>query len=288
MQENNTVFVTIDFSDSKAIIEKALNEEQVTKAREESVKVLDAQDEIKKNTKAVGGNLVFDSGEALVINIPFDKELIEAFSEVYSHYMGNYPNIGVGNTPIESYESLDAVEEGDNGNIVTSSNDIQENLKANRLFYKQSAGSKDLGIARTIKRALLELNIITSDKKIYDIFLTLVERYGLNSMDELQSFFYKPLENLKEDIRDIYRAQKTAGIKFANEKKQTFPGQTNLPKTRKQRSPHKYMNWVTTEEYNDGKVDYRKTDIQYNSGNQTRDSQEMSMGGEPGNAVYIP
>jgi hypothetical protein len=53
----------------------------------------------------------------------------------------------------------------------------------------------------------------------------------------------------------------------------------------KQKSPHKRHNWWSIEEYNQDAVDYRKTDMQYVPGNVTMDSQNMSMGGEPGEAI---
>jgi len=66
-----------------------------------------------------------------------------------------------------------------------------------------------------------------------------------------------------------------------------FPGQTNIPSGRGQKSPHKAPA-LTIEERNKDSVDYNKTDEQYVSGNQPPKAGEFTMGGEPGNAIYIP
>jgi len=282
MPENN-VFVNIDFSRSKDAINKALDSDLIEKAKQESMRVLEAQDEIKQNTKAVGGKLVFESGINLVVYIPYDEELVESFIDSYKDNIGSSTNIGIGRNPIESNKSLANFETEDMGNIVSSSIGLTEKLKENREFYKRSdKTSYDLKITSTIKSALLELNIITTEKKVYDIFLKLVEKNNLDTIDELQSFFYKPLEELKENIRDVYQSQKVAV-----DKTQTFPGKSEVIKTRQQKSPHRRFNWWSTEEYNQDAVDYRKTDLQYINDNISKDSQDMSMGGEPGLSINV-
>lgn len=285
MAENN-VFVNIDFSQSNGV-DKALESEDIETAKQESQKVLKIRDEIVNNAKSVGGKTIFDSSINLMVYVPYDKELIESFSDVYEQYLGQPTNMGIGRTPIESHDSLDIIQARCVGQIILYSSDIRENLAENRKFYRQAEkGKQDLKIANVIKAALLELNIITREQKVYDIFLRLVKEHGLDTIEALQSFFYKPLEELKDDIRNVYEKQATAGVIYAVGP-QMFPGQAVVLKGRQQKSPHRRHNWWSIEEYNQDAVDYRKTDMQYIDDNISKDSQDMSMGGEPGNAISV-
>jgi len=70
-----------------------------------------------------------------------------------------------------------------------------------------------------------------------------------------------------------------------------FPGQQVLPGGSGQKSPYAPKDWLTTEERNQGKVDYRKTDDQYVGGNVSSGTDEMaqrSVGGDMGNPIYVP
>ena len=284
MAEFNTVFINFDFSPSYQLINGALSGEDVETAKVESDKVLKAQDEIKQSTKAIGGTVVFENGTNLIINVPYDEELIESMADIYSEATGTRANMGVGKTVIESHSSVAAIRGGQRGHIIVSSSDIKEDLVANRLFYKQARKELyDLRIAEIIKMALLELNIITTDEKVYDIFLRLVKANNLDSVDEIRTYFFKPLEELKEGIRTIYKRQATGCLLYAMPVP-LAPGQ-NVVRNPKQKSPHRRHNWWSIEEYNQDTVDYRKTDMQYVPGNVTTESQQMSMGGEPGESI---
>jgi hypothetical protein len=284
MPEFNTVFVNFDFSPSHVLINDALNGDDVETAKPESEKVLKAQKDIKQSTKAIGGTVVFENGTNLIINVPFDEELIESMADIYAEATGTKANMGVGKTIIESHSSVAAIRGSQRGHIILSSNDIKEDLVANRLFYKQAKKENyDLRVAEIIKLALSELSIITTEEKVYDIFLRLIKENVLDSVDDIRTYFFQPLEELKEGIRTIYKRQATGCLLYAMPAPMA-PGQTVINQNPKQKSPHKRHNWWSMEEYNDG-VDWRKTDVQYVPGNVTRDSQNMSMGGEPGEAI---
>jgi len=279
MPENN-VFVNVDFSDSKAAIDEALDSDDVARARQVSEQIGETQEDIKNSIQAVGGKLVFENLTNLIVYVPYDEELIEGIADVYEHYIGIPTNIGVGRTPVETYKSLGSVESGRKGNVVVSSVSIREDLAANREFYKTAKKSRyDLKIANVIKAALLELNIITTESKVYKIFMKLAAENSLNTIEELQSFFYRPLEELKQEIRNVYEKR------VMGEKSQSFPGQSVLPKSKRQKSPHRRHDWWSIEEYNKDQVDYSKTDLQYINQNQTPESQQFSMGGEPGEPI---
>jgi len=280
----NTVFINFDFSPSYGLINSALESDDIESAKVESEKVLNAQEEIKQSTKAIGGTVVFENGTNLIINVPYDEELIESMADIYSEATGTKANMGVGKTVIESHSSVAAIRGGQRGHIIISSNDIKEDLVANRLFYKQAKKeSYDLRVAEIIKMALLELNIITTDEKVYDIFLRLVKANNLNSVDEIRTYFFKPLEELKEGIRTIYKRQATGCLLYAMPTP-FAPGQTVINRNPKQKSPHRRHDWWSREDMNEN-VDWRKTDLTYIPGNVTTDSQNMSMGGENGEAV---
>lgn len=66
------------------------------------------------------------------------------------------------------------------------------------------------------------------------------------------------------------------------------PGHTNIPGGSGQRSPHKRHDWLNTEDYNKDQVDYSKTDWYFVGGNHTKDQEEMTFGGDPGPAIYVP
>lgn len=288
MEQFNTVFVNMDFGKCKAKIEQALDADDIQTARELSAKVLMAQTEIRNGTKMIGGKLVFESGTNFILNVPYDEELIEGFSDAFKDIMGVQANMGIGKTPAEAHESLHDIDDNTDGNIVLSSLSIREDLVSNRKFYKQATKDNyDLGVAGIIKSALLEMKVITSEQKVYDIFMRLGEKNGLDTLDKIQSFYFKPLEEVKASIRDVYKKQTVSGLLFAN-KPQSFPGQSVVNRNKHQKSPHKRLNWWSIEEYNQDTVDYRKTDLQHINNNVTQDSQEMSMGGEPGNSIYIP
>ena len=282
----NSVFVTIDFSESNVQTEKALDEDNMQQAHDESKKVLKAQKEIEEIVKSVGGKFVFESSENLMVWVPFDEELVEALGDAYKEHFGVSTNIGIGRTPIESYQSLGILEAQSKGNVVVAGVAIQEDLKANQEFYKTAhKGTFDLEISKIIKAALLELSIITTEKKVYDIFLKLVAGKKLETIEDLQDFFFRPLEELKTEIRDIYHHQENKlGSVLPVDDAKHAPGQGNPVRPRRQRSPYKHLNWLTTEEYNDG-VDYEKSDVQYVDGNIPKSSDEMSMGGEPGSGI---
>lgn len=286
MAEFNTVFLNFDFTPSQKLINDALDSDDIEKARVESAKVLKAQEGIKQSTKAIGGTVVFENGTNLIVDVPFDKELIESMANIYTETTGTLANIGIGKTVIESHGASAAIRGSQRGNIVLSSSKIKEDLVANRLFYKQAkTESYDLRVAEVIKLALLELSIITTDEKVYDIFLRLVKENALNTVDDIRTYFFKPLEELKEGIRTIYKRQATGCLLYAIQTP-SAPGQSVINRDPKQKSPHKRHNWWSMEEYNDG-VDWRKTDVQYVGGNVTNDSQQMSMGGEPGNPIAV-
>ena len=284
----SAVFVTMDFSGSGAGVQQALDSDNMEQAQLESGKVLKTQKEIEDIVKSVGGKLVFDSMEHLVVWIPYDEELIEGLSDIYTQNFGVDTNIGVGRTAGEACQSTDILEAQSKGNVVVAGVAIKEDLKANQEFYKKTdKGMFDLEISKIIKAALLELSIITTESKVYDIFLKLVTGKKLETIEDLQAFFFRPLEEIKTEIRDVYQhsENKLGSILPADDAKHA-PGQGNPVRPRRQRSPYKRLNWLTREEYNDG-VDYEKTDVQYIGGNVTTDSQQMSMGGEPGNAIAI-
>jgi hypothetical protein len=386
MPEFNTVFVNFDFGPSHALINDALNSDDVETARTESEKVLKAQKDIKQSTKAIGGTVVFETGANLIVNIPFDKELIESMSDIYAETTGTPANIGIGKTVIESHNSVAAIRGSQRGHIIIGSA-IKEDFIANRLFYKQAKKENyDLRISEIIKLALSELAIITTEEKVYDIFLRLIKENGLDSVDDIRTYFFQPVEELKEGIRMIYKRQATGCLLYAmpapmalfpkdggsdemitlyhaspniptegnwmkgtyftdNEQDASYyaashhegdinvqkvtipkrlvqknksndiyilkeeypiklslkegkatgcllyaiqtpsaPGQSVINRNPKQKSPHRKHNWWSMEEYNDG-VDWRKTDVQYVGGNVTQDSQDMSMGGENGEAI---
>ena len=283
--ENSAVFVDIDFSQSKSRVSLALESYDIETANETAHDTMKVQTEIEKNAKSVGGKVVFESSMNLMLYVPFDEELIESFGNAYSQVFGEEANIGVGKTPMEAHESLAVVDGEDSGNIVLSSAGIMENLVQNRAFYKQAKkGVADLDIDKVIKRALLELNIITTDQKVYDIFLALIRKSSLNTIEEMQAFFFKPLEELKTEIREVYQhVPKTA---MYPEKVPFAPGDRGGNKGRRQKSPYKKMNWTTREEYSPN-VDWSKTDVQYVGGNLTSDSNNFSMGGEPGESIAV-
>jgi len=285
MAEFNTVFANFDFSPSYELINHSLSDGDMEIAKDESAKVLNAQNEIKQSTKAIGGIIVFENGTNLIVNVPYDKELVESMANSYSETIGTMANVGVGRTAIESHSSVATIRRSQRGHIIIYSADIKEDLVANRLFYKQARRENyDLRIAEIIKLALLELDIITTDEKVYDIFLRLVKENGLDTVDDIKGYFFKPLEELKESIRTIYKRQATGCLLYAV-RAPISPGQTMINRNPKQKSPHKRHNWWSIEEYNQDAVDYRKTDMQYVPGNVTMDSQNMSMGGEPGEAI---
>lgn len=287
MNEQNTVFINIDFTESKSNIHTALDNNDMETAKRLSNNSLRVQDEIKRATKAVGGKLVFESGMNVILYIPYDKELIEGFALVYQEGMGSPANIGVGETPFESHAFLNSVHDASMGNIVVKVG-IKEDQIATRKFYKRSKKSTfDLKVASVIKSALSELNVITTDQKVYDIFMRLGRENKLNTIEAIESYYTRPLEEIKGNIRRTYESQKSAGIRYAVQT-QKFPGQSVNNQNPNQRSPHKRLNWWSIEEYNKDSVDYIKTDLQHVNNNITTDSQEMSMGGEPGNAVYVP
>jgi len=279
MPENN-VFVNVDFNDFKNAIDEFLDSDNIEQAKRISEKVGNAQHGIADLIKSVGGKMVFESTTNMVAYIPFDEELVEGIGDTYEHVTGGLANIGVGRTPVETYKSLGTIESGCKGNVVVSSASIQEDLAANREFYRIAGKSKfDLKIANIIKAALLELNIVTTESKVYNIFMRLAGENSLDTIDQLQSFFYRPLEELKQNIRDIYE-KRVVGVKSPS-----FPGQSVIPKSKRQKSPHRRHDWWSIEEYNKDQVDYGKTDVQYVGGNQTKDSQDFSMGGEPGESI---
>ncbi len=285
MTESNTVFVNFDFNPSHKAINQALDADDIESAKSESGKVLEAQESIKEATKSVGGSIIFENGINLIINIPFDKELIEYMADTFKEVMGTMTNIGIGHTVIESHDSVVAIRGSSKGNIVIYSSAIKENQVANREFYKR-ASPYDLRISNIIKSALAELHIITTEEKVYDIFLQLTKSNNLNSVEDIQKYFYRELEELKENIRQVYKKQAVGGLMFAIAvQEQSFPGQSVVNRNPKQKSPHKRHNWWSIEEYNQDAVDYRKTDLQYVPGNVTTESQSMSMGGEPGESV---
>lgn len=283
MADFNTVFIDFDFSPSSRLIHGALDGEDIETAKGESQKVLKAQGDIKRSTKAIGGTIVFENGTNLVVNVPYDEELIESMVDIYDETIGTKANVGIGKTVIESHSSVAAIRGCQRGHIIISSSDIKEDLVANRLFYKQAKKEPyDLRIAEIIKMALFELNIITTDEKVYDIFLRLAKANNLNSVDEIRTYFFKPLEELKEGIRAIYKRQALGGLLYAVQTS-IAPGQ-NVVRNPKQKSPHRRHDWWSREDMNSG-VDWSKTDVSYVGRNITNDSQQMSVGGEPGEGV---
>ena len=263
MAELNTVFISIDFTESKSNIHAALENDDMETAKSLSRNSLRVQDEIKRAAKSVGGKLVFESGMNIVLHIPYDKELVEGFALAFQEGLGSPANIGVGETPYESHSFLNTARRSAVANIVVRKGRKEDRI-ATRQFYKQSKKSTfDLKVATVIRSALSELNVITTDQKVYDIFMRIGKQHELNTVESIESYFSRPLEEIKGDMRETYSMQKSSGIRYALQPQQTFPGQSVQNQNPHQRSPHKRLNWWSIEDYNKDSVDYTKTDLQY-------------------------
>lgn len=67
-----------------------------------------------------------------------------------------------------------------------------------------------------------------------------------------------------------------------------FPGQTNVVRPSGQQSPHARHDWLSVEDYNEGKVDFRKTDDQAGLA-LPGEFAERSVGGDAGGSpIYVP
>jgi len=301
------VYVGLDGDETGKKVEEALLTDDPDIAQKVSQGIQDAHKEIRDTVKRINGKVVFDGGDNMLLYMPFEKEVLQSFIDTYQQHTGNTCTVGVGKRPIEAHYSLVYGKNTGKAKVVVYSEEIKEELDKIReeqkdleqvkekLKYKAQQDTFDLKAFEIIKGALNELNITITDDKVYDIFYRLVEVNNLNTFEEMEQFFGKPREELKTDIRNMYESQKTGGLCVwlrqggVNDHLQpSFPGQSVIPGGKKQRSPHRRTDYLTIEDYNRDQVNYKDTDIQYNSGNQTKDSQDMSMGGEPGDAIYIP
>ena len=140
MAEFNTVFANFDFSPSYELINHSLSDGDIEIAKAESAKVLNAQDEIKQSTKAIGGTVIFENGTNLIVNVPYDKALIDSMANSYMETIGTMANVGVGKTAIESHSSVAAIRGAQRGHIIIYSSNIKEDLVANFTLPAEATG----------------------------------------------------------------------------------------------------------------------------------------------------
>jgi hypothetical protein len=273
------VFVNVDYFQTKATLDQALEYNNVDEAKSISKNILDSQKEIKKNTKSVGGKLVFENGVNLIVYIPYDEELIQSFVDLYEYHTKDSANVSVGRDLLEANNLLEPINMESKTSCVVCAPGLQEDTRGNQTFYRMAKKSNfDLKAASRIKSALLELDVIVNEERVSFIFFKLVENNNLDTIEKIEQYFSKPLEEIKSNIRDIYNT------KEAGAQEQFAPGQSVVNRNRHQKSPHKRLNWVIREEYSP-EVDWKATDLNYVDGNITTESQNMSMGGEPGSAI---
>lgn len=220
------VYVGIDGDDIGGLVEETLVTDDPEKAREISQAIHAAHKALKSLVKDRGGKVIFDGGDNMLVHVPYDEGLFEAMREAYREHTGHTATVGVGGRPVEAHYALVVGKNTGKDRVVVYDESVrrqlekirgeQKELESTTKKLKYRAESSDIAAGEKIKGAMWELNMDVTEASVYDILMRLVERFGLDDISDMESFFASERETLKQRIREVFAKRLDWGLRVAD------------------------------------------------------------------------
>lgn len=197
------VYVGLDGDDMGHLVEDSLLSDDPEIAAKISNSIHDAHKAIRKLVAEVGGRMIFDGGDNMLLYMPNDPETLDGISEIHKRITKHSVTIGVGHRPIEAHYALVVGKNTGKDKIVAYDEKVkaqhetihheQKQLEdtQKKLKYRASA-LDDMGqanVADRLRRALSAQGQDASDKSIKELFWRLIQDFALDDMRAIDLFF---------------------------------------------------------------------------------------------------
>lgn len=198
------VYVGLDGDDMGHLVEDSLLSDDPEIAAKISNSIHDAHKAIRRLVSGVGGRLIFDGGDNMLVYMPNDPDVFEAIAEVHERSTKHTVTIGVGRRPIEAHYALVVGKNTGKDKIVIYDESVgaqhatihkeQEKLEGEQAKLKYRASAVDaigqeINVAERLREALSASGVDASDKAVSDLFWRLVQQFDLNDMRAIRTFF---------------------------------------------------------------------------------------------------
>ena len=198
------VYVGLDGDDMGHMVEDSLLSDDPEVAAKISNSIHDAHRAIRKVSAEVGGRLIFDGGDNMLIYMPNEPDVFEAIREIHKRITKHSVTIGVGHRPIEVHYALvvgkntgkdktviyDESVKAQHATIHQEQEQLEDEQK--KLKYRASAldhMGKELDVAARLRDALSSQGQDSSDKAVKELFWRLIQEYDLGDMYAIDLFF---------------------------------------------------------------------------------------------------
>ncbi len=197
------VYVGLDGDDMGHLVEDSLLSDDPEIAAKISNSIHDAHKAIRKLVASIGGRMIFDGGDNMLLYMPNDPEVLEAIGDIHKRITKHSVTIGVGHRPIEAHYALVVGKNTGKDKVVAYDEKVkaqhetihqeQKQLEdtQKKLKYRASA-LDDMGqtnVADRLRRALSAQGEDSSDKAVKELFWRLVQDFALDDMRAIDLFF---------------------------------------------------------------------------------------------------
>jgi len=193
------VYVGLDGDDMGHLVEDSLLSDDPEVAAKISNSIHDAHRAIRKLVAGVGGRLIFDGGDNMLVFMPNEPEVFEAIREIHQRITKHSVTIGVGHRPIEAHYALVVGKNTGKDKVVSYDEKVkaqhetihheQEQIEETEKKLKYRASAEDLDIAGRLRQVLSAQGSDASDKAVRELFWRLVQNFALDDMNAIDLFF---------------------------------------------------------------------------------------------------
>lgn len=192
------VYVGLDGDDMGHLVEDSLMTDDPEVAARISNTIHDAHKAIRNIVKNVGGHLIFDGGDNMLIYMQNVPDVFDAIREIHKKITKHTVTIGVGHRPIEAHYALVVGKNTGKDKTVIYSEAVkaqhdtihqeQQQIEETQKKLKYRADG-DSNVAERLRQVLVSQGLDSSNKAVSEMFWRLVQQWDLSDVYAIHRFF---------------------------------------------------------------------------------------------------